>query len=144
MERTRPKIWRRSALILLLGCVAFVAYTQRAYLTGDAKSGNNGKAPPRVLQVDLYNGCGKNGMAAKFTSYLRSQGFDVVEMKNYKSFDVRQTLVVDRLGNIAAAQRVAATLGLSDEHVIQQLNPENFVDVTVIIGADYTTLRSGN
>jgi hypothetical protein len=132
------------ALILLFGSVAFVAYTQRAYLTGAAMSGKGGSPPPRVLQVDLYNGCGKNGMAAKFTSYLRSQGFDVVEMKNYKSFNVRQTLVVDRLGNIAAARRVAATLGLSDEHVIQQLNPENFVDVTVIIGADYSTLRSGN
>jgi len=144
MERTRPKIWRRAALLLLLVSIAFVAYTQRAYLTGAAKSGNSEKAPPRVLQIDLYNGCGKNGMAAKFTSYLRSQGFDVVEMKNYKSFNVRQTLVVDRLGNVAAAQRVAAALGLSDDHVIQQLNPETFVDVTVIIGADYTTLRSGN
>jgi len=144
MKRPHTTTWRRAALLALLVSVAIVAYTQRAYLTGSDKSGKGGSTPPRVLQLDLYNGCGKNGMAAKFTSYLRSQGFDVVEMKNYKSFNVRKTLVVDRLGNLAAAQRVAATLGLSDDHVIQQLNPDNFVDVTVIIGADYSSLRSGN
>jgi hypothetical protein len=131
-------------MLLLLVSVAFVAYTQREHLTGDAKSGSAKTVPPRILQIDLYNGCGKNGIGGKFTSYLRSQGFDVVEMKNYKSFNVGQTIVVDRLGNLPAAQRVAAALGLSDEHVIQQLNPDNYVDVTVILGADYSTLRSGN
>jgi hypothetical protein len=96
----------------------------------------------KVVQLDVLNGCGAKGAGAKFTEYLRTNGFDVVEMKNYKTFSVPQTLVVDRVGNLTAARRVAAALGVSDRNVIQQINPDYFVDVSVIVGADYENLRA--
>ena len=95
----------------------------------------------KIIQLDVLNGCGIKGVAAKVTNYLRTGGFDVVEMKNYKTSHIPKTLIVDRVGNIEAARRVAASLGVSDRNVIQQINPDYFVDVSLIIGDDYQNLR---
>lgn len=97
--------------------------------------------PPKVIQLDVLNGCGAKGAGVKFTGFLRTSGFDVVEMKNYKTFNVAQTLVIDRIGDLAQARRVAAALGVAEKNVIQQINPDYFVDVSVVIGADYGSLR---
>jgi hypothetical protein len=98
-------------------------------------------APGGPIQVDVLNGCGSSGAGTTFTSYLRARGFDVVEIRNYKSFDVTETLVIDRTGNAANAQRVAYALGIRKDHVIQQINEDYFVDVSVIIGRDYGSLK---
>jgi hypothetical protein len=97
--------------------------------------------PSRVIQLDVLNGCGAKGIGIKFTNYLRASGFDVVEMKNYKSFHVPQTMVVDRIGNLQTAKQVAKALGVSEKNVIQQLNPDYYVEVSVIIGKDYADLK---
>jgi hypothetical protein len=94
----------------------------------------------RVLQCDVLNGCGAKGVSARVTGFLRSHGFDVVEMKNYKTFGVPHTIVVDRVGNLSAARRIAGALGVPAANIVQQLNPDYFVDVSVIIGADYSRL----
>ena len=96
--------------------------------------------PGRVVQLDVLNGCGAKGAAMKFTNFLRSNGFDVVEMKNYKTSHVANTMVVDRMGDLRIARQVASVLGISEKNVIQQINPDYYVDVSVIIGKDYTEL----
>ena len=65
----------------------------------------------------------------------------MVEMKNYSSFRVAETLVIDRVGDLAAARRVAGALGVRESNVVQQINPDYFVDVSVVIGEDYTSLK---
>ena len=97
--------------------------------------------PSHVVQLDVLNGCGAKGAGTKFTNYLRANGFDVVEMKNYKTFHVPETMVVDRIGNLQTARQVAKALGVADKNVIQQINPDYYVDVSVIIGKDYTNLK---
>lgn len=97
--------------------------------------------PPRIIQLDVLNGCGAKGVGSRFTDFLRANGFDVVEMKNYKSFLVNQTLVVDRIGDLSLARRVAAALGVSEKNIIQQINPDYFVDLSVIIGKDFSELK---
>jgi hypothetical protein len=97
--------------------------------------------PAKVVQLDVLNGCGAKGVGAKFTAFLRGNGFDVVESKNYKTFTVSHTLVVDRVGDLAQARRVAAVLGVAERNVVQQINPDYFVDVSVVIGADYASLK---
>ena len=121
-----------------------VGYLSYAYIS----RGANSPPPPaeqpkaqKVIQLDVLNGSGARGVAAKFMNYLRGHGFDVVEMKNYKLSNSPRTLVVDRVGNRAAAQRIASSLGVSEKNVIQQLNPDYFVDVSVIIGGDYSSLQ---
>ncbi len=90
----------------------------------------------KVVQVDIQNGSGEKGIASRFTSFLRSRGYDVVETKNYKVSNVPHTLIVDRLGNLQTARDVAEHVGVADTNIIQQLNPDYFVDVSIVIGQD--------
>lgn len=101
------------------------------------------KEPPRpteVLQVDVLNGCGEKGVASRFTNFLRAKGYDVVEMKNYKTSSIPRTLVIDRMGNMKPARDIAELLGVADTNILQQLNPDYFVDVSVVIGEDFYEL----
>ncbi len=93
-----------------------------------------------TLQIDVQNGCGIPGIADKFTEYLRSKGFDVVEMGNFTTQDIKTTMVIDRAGNIKNAKLVALALGVADKYVIQQMNKNYFLDATVVIGKDYEEL----
>ena len=93
-----------------------------------------------TLQIDVQNGCGVSGIADKFTEYLRSKGFDVVEMGNFTTQDIKTTMVIDRAGSMKNAKRVALALGISEKFVIQQMNKNYFLDATVVIGKDYEEL----
>ena len=95
-----------------------------------------------IIQIDLLNGCGVSGAATAVRDYLRARGYDVVEMRNYKSFDVGESLVVDRTGDFRTAEKVAYALGIQKSHIIHQINPDYFVDVSVIIGKDYKSLKT--
>jgi hypothetical protein len=93
-----------------------------------------------TLQIDVQNGSGVTGIADKFTEFLRAKGFDVVEMGNFSTSDIKTSMVIDRAGNIPNAKRVAMILGISEKYVIQQINKNYFLDATVVIGKDYAEL----
>jgi hypothetical protein len=95
----------------------------------------------QAIQVEVRNGCGVPGVATKFTSRLRKFGFDVVESGNFETFDIPKTLVIDRSGNLENARRVAQAIGVQPEQVIQEISPDFFLDATVVIGADFSTLN---
>jgi len=100
-------------------------------------------APEPIIKVEVLNGCGVPGVAKQFTNYLRSQGFDVVKSENYSSFDIQETLVVDRVSmGKEKAQKVAEALGVSPGSVLPQLNPDLLLDVSVILGKDYRSLKA--
>lgn len=98
----------------------------------------------KLLQIDVLNGCGQSGIGEKFTDFLRQQKFDVINTGNFVSFDVENTIVVDRKGNPENALRVARSLGLTRESVVQNINKDYLIDVTVIIGRDYKELNVVN
>jgi hypothetical protein len=93
-----------------------------------------------MIQVDVLNGCGASGVGDRFTDFLRTNGIDVVKVGNYISSDVGESLVIDRTGKMANAYKVAKALGIKNENVIQQINKEYFLDVTIVIGRDYFNL----
>jgi len=139
-------VWRgRFANVLLVLLALFVAYLGYAFFrqivvppVDSTVAGGDGKL---VIQVDVLNGCGVSGVATQFTTYLRARGFDVVEMRNYKKFDVPHSLVIDRTGVKEHARRVAYALGIPPENVVRQINEDYFVEVTVVIGKDYGSLK---
>jgi hypothetical protein len=96
----------------------------------------------KPIQVDVWNGCGQVRAASTMTAYLRARGYDIVELRNYHRFDVRESLVVDRTGRRENAEKVARALGIPAGRIIQQLNPDEFVDVSIVIGQDYASLKS--
>jgi hypothetical protein len=94
-----------------------------------------------IIQVEVRNGCGVTGLAARTTMYLRRHGFDVVEVGDYHSFDEERSKVIDRVGDLASAMKVATVLGIPEEQVVQEIRLDYFLDVTIVIGKDYATLR---
>jgi hypothetical protein len=137
---------RSFALNLLLGALALlVLYLAYSLLdrhlfhppVDPSRGGGDG-----IIQVDVLNGCGVPGAATGVRDYLRARGFDVVELRNYKTFDVEKSVVVDRVGDGVAAERVASALGLGSGRIIRQLNPDYYVDVSIVIGKDYRSLKS--
>lgn len=148
-KRSALKAVLNVVIVCMLAAVCYFSYAFLAKSTVPPEPEKTAGAaapakPAKVIQLDVLNGCGAKGAGVKFTSFLRANGFDVVEMKNYKTFNVAQTLVLDRVGDLSLARRVAASLGVAEKNVVQQINQDYFVDVSVIIGADYPSLRVGH
>ncbi|MFP4228393.1 MAG: LytR C-terminal domain-containing protein [Salinivenus sp.] len=94
-----------------------------------------------VIQVEVRNGVGTEGLAARTTQFLRDHGFDVVDVGNDSSFDQQQSVVIDRVGNTEAARKVAEALGLPASRVRQDIRRQYYLDASVVIGQDYDDLR---
>ncbi len=131
-------------IIPVLGAlIVFLSYSLYIKLrSNDAGDFNIKKKPiPSTVQVEVLNGCGVSGVADKMTSFLRSHGFDVVQIGNYISYDVEKSIVIDRTGNLINAIRVADSLGINRKNVIQQVNNNYLLDVSLIIGKDFSSLK---
>ncbi len=100
-----------------------------------------GELVGRIIQIEVRNGCGVPDLAAITTDFLREQGFDVVETGNYVRSDVRRSRVIDRTGDRESAIKVARVLGLPEDRVEQEINPDLYLDASVVIGMDYQTLK---
>jgi len=100
--------------------------------------------PARSIRLQVLNGCGVKGLAKVVSPALRAKGFDVRETRNAGSFRYTQSLVMDRVGRPELAQAVADSLGIDRSRVTTEI-ARNLVDidVTVIVGADYQSLRLG-
>jgi hypothetical protein len=101
------------------------------------------KAQTKVkpVRVEILNGAGVAKLASKCADFLRARGFDVVQTGNAPHSNFKKSIVQDRLGDLQKAQQVATVLGIGDSGIIQQKNPQLFLDVTVIIGQDYKSLK---
>lgn len=96
-------------------------------------------APDQRPQIEVLNGCGVSGIAARAQEFLREKGFDVVNVENARGFDYEETLVIDRGGDVGIARALARALGT--ENVIRQVRPDLVLQATVILGKDYRTLK---
>jgi hypothetical protein len=92
------------------------------------------------IQVEVLNGCGVSGVAEKLTDYLRTNNIDVVNLGNYRSFEIENSIIIGRNEKIQNAEIVAAIVGLDKQNIIQQFNPDYLLDVTFVLGKDYRDL----
>lgn len=91
----------------------------------------------QLIQVEVLNGCGVAGVGDALTDVLRAKGIDVVKTGNFRSFDIENTFIIDRLGKIETANRVADSLNLNKRFIITEKNKSYFLDLTIVIGKDY-------
>ena len=125
--------------------IIFLTYsiiTKVDYFSSNSNDKENVGVNKKPVQLEVLNGCGVNGVAEKFTDYLRAGNFDVVNIGNYRSFDIGHSLLIDRTGNMSNAFKIASTLGIEKNNIIQQVNKEYFLDVTLVIGKDYKRLKN--
>jgi len=95
----------------------------------------------REIQVEVLDGAGNIKAAQFVTNILRSQGYDVLEMKRSNEGIIELSYVFDRSGNIEAARKLATTLGIAQNKVFQKIDPNLFLDVTVTVGKDFSRLK---
>jgi hypothetical protein len=88
------------------------------------------------IRVEVLNAAGVEGLARRATDSLRAAGFDVVYYGNAPTFDRETSVVLDRTGSLENAVTVGATLGIAN--VRSEPNPNLYVDVTVLLGRDWT------
>jgi hypothetical protein len=134
-------------IILILGLlIVFMSYSLFTKIKGNGEDEDikNSKTQAKIVQLEVMNGCGISGVAERFTNFLRQKNFDVVQVGNYMSFDIDKSIVIDRIGNKANAFKVADALGIDRKHVIQQINNDYFLDVSLIIGKDFNQLKPSN
>lgn len=138
----RPAGFRTKILIagiLLAGIIILI----RLLFVNSAKEPEiiqNGRV--RAIQLDVLNGTQETKLAQRVTDFLRLRGFDVVEFGNFRSSAIESTLVIDRIGDTDAARQVAEALGVREGNVRRQIDRTLFLDVSVVIGNDYKSLKA--
>ncbi len=95
----------------------------------------------RRIQVEVLNGCGVPGLADKLTNYLRKHDIDVVSTGNYANFDILTTKILDRSDHHQRSTEVAKLLNLPSERILLRKDENLQLDATIVIGADYKTLK---
>ena len=118
---------------------------QQTEVTSTDDSGNqieeNVQVKSKTIRVEILNGAGVPKLASKAADYLRAKGFDVVKTDNAPHGNFKKSVVQDRIGDIDKARAIASSLGIGEAGVLQQKNPQLYLDVTVIIGQDYKSLK---
>lgn len=89
------------------------------------------------ISVEIRNGTGVNGLAARTRTLLREDGFDVLEVGSAKE-RADTTVVTVRNGTRADAQTVAEALGLPPRRIVgDSARNENAATVSLTLGHDY-------
>ncbi len=90
---------------------------------------------PAEVPVEVLNGCGVGGIAAKFGNMLKDKGFKVVAVGNAKHFNYAKTLIIDHQSVKERAELVKKNLGFGK--VVLKKDEVFVAPVTVIIGKDF-------
>lgn len=92
------------------------------------------------VTLEILNGTSTNGLAARTSQIFQSFGYDIARIGNTEGEIAERTEVIDRRGDIAQAQRVAAVIkcmAVRTELVPESAGAEESFDVTVILGGDF-------
>ncbi len=89
------------------------------------------------IKIEILNGNGAPGMAAKVSKSLREKGItNIAKIGNAGSFTYNKTEILYRKGFKIYAQEIAKILGVG----ICKEEEREGVDITIIVGADYLKL----
>jgi hypothetical protein len=139
-EQFSKNLTLNASIIILIFINIYLGYSIINTLTnyyGDTQYEFVKDSTTSKIKVEVLNGCGKSGVAEQLTDHLRAKGFDVVRLGNYRSFEIENSILISRNEKIKNAEKVAMSVGLDNEYVIQQINPQYLLDVTFILGKDY-------
>lgn len=125
-------------VLVAVGVLLGSAVSQyRAPGGGATGAGTPGGPPEGVrVRVEVLNGGGVAGAAGSATAVLRDLGFDVVYFGNADGFGRDTSTVLDRVGRVDAARRVADALGIRS--VRSEPDSNLYLDVSVVLGTDWT------
>jgi hypothetical protein len=130
-----------NAAILLLGLVMVLLGWSLVggWFGGDPRAADDA-ASHEIVQLEVRNGCGTSGLAARAAEWLRGEGVDVLEAGDWTRFDVRETYVIDRIGDSVPAREVLRLLELDPGRIREDVRSDYYLDATLVIGCDYESL----
>jgi LytR cell envelope-related transcriptional attenuator len=147
LPRRKKKQQQRFSYLKLAAALAIVALAVMIYVLANRNSSRSSEAAKRVLtmaaktpEVAVLDGVGNIKIAQCATEYIRSAGYDVVEMKRNADGIAEKSYIIDHSGNLELAKQLALVLGISETKVFQKLNSKLLLDVTVVVGEDYKSL----
>jgi len=91
-------------------------------------------------KVEVLNGCGVNGLAHKFSNFLRKEGFDVLYIGNADRMNYSRTLVIDRGGDSKKLAEFLKVMKLDRSRVVPRKSSDYNIDISIILGRDYKDL----
>lgn len=86
------------------------------------------------VKVEVLNASGERGFARRAMFYLRSRGFDVVDMGNATQ-KLDSSVVIDRSGHPEWAALAARALGRA--RVETRPDSSRYLDLTILLGAAF-------
>ncbi len=96
--------------------------------------------PMKNIKVEILNGCGIKGIAAKTSEFLRSEHrIDVIRSDNADKYDYLKTIIIGRNEDLEKILSVskAFNISINNTNHIQHTPDETLgVDVTIILGKD--------
>ena len=113
---------------------------QKAQLAVDLYEEN----PILDIKVEVLNGCGEKGIAAKIADFLRTKHIDVVRSENADNFDYEKTVLIQRSYDFSNLKTVASAIDFdvnNEDRVITQPSSTADVDITLILGKDYRSVK---
>lgn len=146
-------------VVLAIVVVGFIySFAQKSWTTGVAiQNPQLNNVQKTQLAIDLYeanpildikvevlNGCGEKGLAAKISDFLRTEHIDVVRSENADNFDYERTILIQRSDNLFNLKTTAKALNfdINDEaRVIIRPSSTADVDLTLILGKDYRSVK---
>jgi LytR cell envelope-related transcriptional attenuator len=132
-------------ILALLGAALFITIyilANRRDQKGSEENDAVSAVASRSLEVEVLDGAGSMRAAQHMTNILRALGYDVVEMKKNNGEFEERTFIFDRSGNLDAAKKLATILGISQDKVFQKIDRTLYLDLTVVIGKDYSRLKA--
>ena len=95
--------------------------------------------PIQNIKVEVLNGCGIKGIAARTADFLRTHQVDVVRSDNADRYDYPNTVIISRNENVESLKVVSRSFGIAmndETHILIVPDESLGVDVTVILGKD--------
>ena len=123
------------AVTLAFGLVGAAFFTIRTSSEDPAAEQLTPPPPAERVRVEILNGGGVPGAAARATELARAAGYDVVYFGNAPTFDHARSEVVDRVGRSDFARGVAEALGI--DNLRSEPDEDLYVDLSVILGQDW-------
>jgi len=95
-----------------------------------------------LSKVAIKNGCGKQRLGLIYKRYLLDVGYDVTESSNAGNFGHTSTKIFFHKNNKSSAEYLSKELGISKDQLFKKTNLNYFQDLTLILGQDYSNLKS--
>ncbi len=92
------------------------------------------------LSVEILNGCGETGVAAKLAERLT--GYHIIGVENAEAFNFEKTVLYTKCKKTNKdLKKLCAVIGISQNRIIYEVNEQKLANVSIIVGKDYSSLH---